>query len=249
MQTYKFDKQTKEYLYSEEAFLDPLETKLQGKEVYLLPADSTFTEPLEPKSGYAVRWNGEAWEYVEDHRQTLDKGGVPIEGSGTPYWMPGDTWKTQPRYMTELDKLPEGAMLEKPEKPLDTLREEKLSELAAAFSAAEADAHLTSSLGFDINAGERAKRDIDALIQLLEYNTMLEAVEFCCYDNSFKSVTLADLKTMQVEVILSGNDLYAQKWAFREVINAATSKAELEAIAITFTFADFTETEGEAEIA
>ena len=54
MQTYKFDQETKEYLFAEEAYLDPLETEQQGKEVYLLPADSTFTAPLDAKEGYAV---------------------------------------------------------------------------------------------------------------------------------------------------------------------------------------------------
>lgn len=239
MQTYKFDADTKEYLYAEEAFLDPLETEQQGKEVYLLPADSTFAEPLEAKESYAVVWNGDKWEYKEDHRQKRDMGGVPVEGSGTPYWLPGDTWQTPARYMKELGKLPEGAMPEKPEKPLETVRTEKLSELAAKFSAAEADAHLTSSLGIVINAGEKANRDIDGLVKLMEAVPDMETVDFCCYDNSFKSVTLADLKTMQIEVILSGNELYAQKWAFREAINAVTSKKELEAITIEFTFSDF----------
>ena len=78
MQTYKFDADTKEYLYTEEAFLDPLESKAQGRDVWLLPADSTFTEPPVAEKGYAVRWNGTAWEQVEDHRQKRDKGGVVI---------------------------------------------------------------------------------------------------------------------------------------------------------------------------
>lgn len=131
MQTYKYNADTKEYLYSEEAFLDPLETEKAGKPIYLLPADSTFTEPLTAKDGYAVCWNGKAWEYIEDHRQKRDKGGVVVENSGTPYWLPGDTWQTPARYMSELGKLPEGAMLEKPEKPKDVI----LKELEAQYTA------------------------------------------------------------------------------------------------------------------
>lgn len=134
---------------------------------------------------------------------------------------------------------------ELPEETLETKKAAKLEELAVKFATAEAEAYLTSSLGFEINAGERAKRDIDALIQLLEYNTTLEAVDFCCYDNTYKRVTLADLKTMQIEVILSGNDLYAQKWAYREFINAATTMEALETMQIGFTFADFSPVESE----
>lgn len=116
MHAYKFDRDTKEFLHSEDAFLDPLETEQQGRYVYLLPADSTFTAPLEPKDGYAVCWNGNSWEYIEDHRQKKDKGGVPIEGTGTPYWVPGDTWKSSARYMKEIGPLPANATTVKPEK-------------------------------------------------------------------------------------------------------------------------------------
>lgn len=42
---------------------DPIESAKQGKDVWLLPANSTWDEPLEPKEGYNVKWNGTAWEY------------------------------------------------------------------------------------------------------------------------------------------------------------------------------------------
>ena len=120
MLTYKYDEETKEYLYSEEGFLDPLESQLQGKEIYLLPASSTFVPmTLEEKEGYAIAWNGDNWEYIEDHRQKYDNGGVVIEGSGTPFWREGDSWDTKASYMTELGSLPEGALLEKPTKPIE----------------------------------------------------------------------------------------------------------------------------------
>ena len=138
MQTYKFDANTKEYLYAEEAFRDPLESKAQGRDVWLLPADSTFTAPLDPKDGYAVCWNGQAWEYKEDHRQKRDGGGVIIEGTGTPYWMPKDTWDSPARYMTELGPLPEGALLARPEKPAEVVAEETMQMAKATRAAAVA---------------------------------------------------------------------------------------------------------------
>lgn len=123
--TYKFSEDTKEFLYKEEAFLDPLETKLKGENVYLLPASSTFVPcELEEQDKKAIVWNGESWEYVEDHRQKRDSGGVIIESSGTPFWMEGDTWESQPRYITELGPLPENAILEKPEKPEEVIKNE-----------------------------------------------------------------------------------------------------------------------------
>ena len=136
MQTYRFNPDTKEYLYAEDAFLDPLETEQQGRDVYLLPADSTFTAPLDVKEGYVVCWNGSAWEYIEDHRQKRDMGGVPIEGTGTAYWLPGDTWQSDARYMKELGPLPEGAVTVRPKKSLEELKADKVSQIDAETSAA-----------------------------------------------------------------------------------------------------------------
>ena len=222
MQTYKFDANTKEYLYAEEAFRDPLESKAQGRDVWLLPADSTFTAPLEPEEGHAAVWNGEAWEYIEDHRQTRDKGGVVIEGS-----------------MADLGPLPKGAMLERPEKPLAEIRKEKLAELNSAFSSVESGAWVMSSLGFKADANKTANTNIEGLIKSM---TALgtETTQFCDYNNVFHAVTLDDLQTLQIEVIQNGQSLYAQKWAYRDAINAAKDKDALEAVAIHFEMLDFT---------
>ena len=65
MNVYRYDEETKEYIGVETAFIDPLETELQGKEIYLLPANCTFTKATETKEGYKLKWNGESWEYEE----------------------------------------------------------------------------------------------------------------------------------------------------------------------------------------
>lgn len=45
--------------------LDPRATKEAGKDIYLLPANSTFVEPPQAKEDYNIVWNGNKWEYVE----------------------------------------------------------------------------------------------------------------------------------------------------------------------------------------
>lgn len=35
---------------------------------FTLPDGCTFTAPPESRAGYVTHWNGDAWEYVEDHR-------------------------------------------------------------------------------------------------------------------------------------------------------------------------------------
>ena len=57
--------ENKKYIGSEEMFKDPLESELQKKDIWLLPADCTLIEPPEAKEGFNIVWNGEAWEYKE----------------------------------------------------------------------------------------------------------------------------------------------------------------------------------------
>ena len=64
---YNYDSETKIYTGSEEAYLDPEETKRQGQDVYCLPANATFVEPpIVSVHQVAVYNNG--WEIVADYR-------------------------------------------------------------------------------------------------------------------------------------------------------------------------------------
>jgi biopolymer transport protein ExbD len=196
MQTYKYNAETKEYLYTEEAFLDPLETEAADKPVYLLPADSTFTEPLEAKNGYAVVWNGATWEYAEDHRQKRDGGGVVIEGTGTPYWLKGDTWESPARYMTELGPLPDGALLERPEKPADVVAEEEMqtakAERAAAVAAITVEVDGMTFDGDEV-AQERMARTVTAATATGA--SMDDTTVWVLHDNTVAQPTIRQLAT------------------------------------------------------
>ena len=116
MNVYKYKADTKEYIGTEAAQLDPLETKKAGKNIYLLPANATFTEPPAKKEGFAMVWGGESWKEVEDHR-------------GTEYWLSGDTYGTPAHEMKELGALPEGATTTAPEQTIEELKSAKLAEV------------------------------------------------------------------------------------------------------------------------
>lgn len=107
MLVYHYDEETKEFLYEEEASIDPLETGLKGENVYLLPANATFEKPLEKQDYKAVVFNGETWEYIEDYR------GVTV-------------WKSYYESMVieELGAIPDGYSLEQPEMTEEEKREE-----------------------------------------------------------------------------------------------------------------------------
>ena len=56
---------------------DPMASAKAGKEIFLLPAQCTYTAPPEPKEGYNIVWNGSAWEYVEIPKEPEPEPHVP----------------------------------------------------------------------------------------------------------------------------------------------------------------------------
>lgn len=67
----------KAYIYNDEGYferedvaqIDPLESKLQDKNIYIMPANSTTLEPLDPKEGSKIKWDGEKWIYEEEPQE------------------------------------------------------------------------------------------------------------------------------------------------------------------------------------
>lgn len=122
---------------------------------------------------------------------------------------------------------------------LETERANKLSELSTAFEDASEMAHLTSSLGFEIDANETANRDIEGLVLVMQPG---QTTLFCDYNNQFHEVTRAQLETMRREIVANSQRLYQIKWQYRSLIEAATTVDELDAITIRFD-----KTEGETD--
>ena len=117
---------------------------------------------------------------------------------------------------------------------VEATRGRKEEELANAFTKATATAHLTCSLGFDIDANDAANRNVSGLVTLMEAEGAPESLQFCDYNNEIHTVTLTDLHVMQQEIIANGSALYARKWALRDAINIAATTEELNAITISF---------------
>lgn len=124
MKIYNYHPETKEFLSEEFAREDPLESKIQGRSIYLLPAYSTFIECPKPQEDYAWCFNEERnnWFRVPDFRGQeaysiyngegviiSGLGGIPLEYTSEkpdvdfPIW-DGKKWVT--------DKMAEAAFLE-----------------------------------------------------------------------------------------------------------------------------------------
>ena len=128
-QLHMYDLKTGEYTGSRDATRRP-----NGEYMLEATGATPVALPADIPAGHIARWTGDAWEAVEDHRQHMDERGRK-EG-GTQYWLPGDTWRSEPRYTEELGPLPDGALLTKPERPLSEYRDDKRREVAAGYTAA-----------------------------------------------------------------------------------------------------------------
>ena len=115
---FKYKNDTKELLGYIDAYLDELETKAQGKEVYVMPPNTTDIEPFQPREGYAVVFKGGKWEEIEDNRglKVYDKKGGEL-------------------IIEELGAIPAGYSVEKPI-TLKEVREEKLKGLRSKYNEA-----------------------------------------------------------------------------------------------------------------
>lgn len=79
MKAYSYDDTTKKYKGEIDRQKDPLESKLAGHDVWLMPANSTLVEPLEAKEGFDIVWNDDHWEYEEVKKDPEPEPYVPTE--------------------------------------------------------------------------------------------------------------------------------------------------------------------------
>lgn len=183
MLIYKYDSKTKELTGSRTAQKRP-----NGDFITDVLHATTVAPPVLADKQQAV-WDGESWDVVEDHRK---KPGV--EGSGTPYWLPGDTWHTPARYMTELGPLPEGALLEAPAKTDEELAAEELAQAKAERAAAVSRITVTvDGMVFDGDevAQERMARTITAAVATGE--DMSATTNWVLADNTVAKVSITQL--------------------------------------------------------
>lgn len=118
---------------------------------------------------------------------------------------------------------------------LNEIKTQKLYELNLAHEKAEAEAQVVTSLGFTIDANDRANRDIDGILKTIGDGTVM----FCDYENEFHELNRAQCETLQIEIIQNAQALYAQKWKYRAQVEGAESVDELNAIQFTFSHLSF----------
>lgn len=117
---------------------------------------------------------------------------------------------------------------------LEEMKKNKLLLLNSEFDKLMQTAHLTSSLGFEIDANETANRNVNGLVVLMNQEGAPETITFCDYNNEFHTLNKTELMTILTEIINNGSMMYAKKWELRSKIENATSEDEVESIIVQF---------------
>jgi hypothetical protein len=214
MQVYKYDEKTKEYIGTEQALINPLESELQGKEIYLLPANATFAIPV-LKDGFASVFNGKQWENIEDNR-------------GKEYWLDTDTFGTPAHTMKDLGAFPAGAVFAAPQKTLDELKADKINEFKFKRDTLEVEPISYQGYRFDYN--DKARDRINAAIIALELQGEGASIDWTTADNADTPVTANDLKMIIAAVAVRSNKLHTAYRIAKEKVEEATTAADVEAV-------------------
>lgn len=178
MKEYFYNEESKEFLFEDDALLNIKETETTGHEVYILSDNATFVKPPAKKDGFALIWNGEEWDEIEDHR-------------GTDYWTPGDSYYTNPRPITELGPLPDGIILVRPEKTEEEILAEKLLH-AKSIRAAYVSKIVVEVDGMKFDGDETSQDRMARSVVAL--NDDSETVQWVLADNTIAQVTRIQLK-------------------------------------------------------
>ena len=209
------------------------------KDVTVVPADNIIIvnrkllhfdfSPIEGhESMHALQWHdGKGAIEYEDVAKRLELTKENYAGHVQPYVT---LWQTE-KAKGEAEKAEQEAEYNR----LENVKARKLAELNRAMEEAKVSSSVSiqSSVGYTVNANTTAKQNVDGLITAMTA-TGREVVGFMTYDNQLINMTLEQLKTIQLELISYGNNLYARKWALRSQIEACKTKEEVDAIVISY---------------
>lgn len=226
MKYYTYDEQTKEFLFSGECEIDTLETKRQGENVYLLPANSTFEEPLKSKEGFAIVYN-DGWKYIVDYRgkkYIKDNTVKEVKELGDFKILTDEQLKK----INSGDLIIENNKLK--EKPLEELKEEKREEI----NAAREEARKTEGAEYDgdiFDVDETSQSNILAQIKVAELLKDTEATYiYRSKTNTDHLLNVTELQELGLSIAQKVNAIYAKSWELKAKVDSATTAEEVEAI-------------------
>lgn len=222
MKYYLYDEKTKQFIKEQEGYLDPLETKAQGRNVYLVPPFSTTEKPDLSilKDNEILVFNGNKWQveqefyvgkivdcqgeraskYVADNNLTFEKcdGGFKIVEKPTPK-----------------------------EKTLDELKEEKHAELKSIMQTRR-NAIWVEFDGDTFDANESAQENMIVLLKAFDLGAPAVQIRSATeVTHTFDKDTCQQLSLVMLQAVQA---LYAEYWKLKNRLATCETIAEVEAI-------------------
>lgn len=222
MKFYLYDEKTKQFIKEQEGYLDPLETKAQGKDVYIAPPFSTTEKPnlTSLKDNEILVFKGDKWQVEQEFYvgKIVDCQGERVS-----------------KYVTDNDltfeKCDEGfKIVEKQvkEKTLEELKEEKHAELKRIMQARR-NAIQVEFDGDTFDANESAQENMIVLLKAFDLGAPAVQIRSATeVTHTFDKDTCQQLSLVMLQAVQA---LYAEYWELKNQLAACETIAEVEAIA------------------
>ena len=221
MKYYLYDEKTKQFLKEQEGYLDPLETKAQGKNVYIVPPFSTTEKPnlTSLKDNEILVFNDNKWQVEQEFYvgKIVDCQGERVN-----------------KYVTDNDLTFEPCeggfkIIEKQvkEKTLEELKEEKHAELKSIMQARR-NAIQVEFDGDTFDANESAQENMIVLLKAFDLGAPAVRVRSATeVTHTFDKDTCQQLSLVMLQAVQA---LYAEYWELKNRLAACETIAEVEAI-------------------
>ena len=221
MKYYLYDEKTKQFIKEQEGYLDPLETKAQGKNVYLVPPFSTTEKPnlTSLKDNEILVFKGDKWTVEQEFYV-----GKIVDCQG----------ERAVKYVTDNDltfeKCDEGfKIVEKQvkEKTLEELKEEKHAELKAIMRNKRQNAKVNyDNDTFDAN--EEAQANMIVLLKAFDLGAQTVSIRSSTEETHvFDKEHCQELSLIMLSAVQA---IYDQYWVLKDLLANCETVEEVEAI-------------------
>ena len=222
MKFYLYDEKTKQFIKEQEGYLDPLETKAQGKDVYIVPPFSTTEKPnlTSLKDNEILVFKDNKWQVEQEFYvgKIVDCQGERVS-----------------KYVTDNDLTFEKCdggfkIVEKPlpkEKTLEELKDEKHAELKRIMQTRR-NAIQVEFDGDTFDANESAQENMIVLLKAFDLGAPAVRIRSATeVTHTFDKDTCQQLSLVMLQAVQA---LYAEYWELKNQLAACETVTEVEAI-------------------
>ena len=222
MKFYLYDEKTKQFITEQEGYLDPLESKYQGKNVYIVPPFSTTEKPnlSNLKDNEILVFKGDKWTVEQEFYvgKVVDCQSERVS-----------------KYVTDNDLTFEKCdggfkIVEKPlpkEKTLEELKEQKHAELKSIMQTRR-NAIQVEFGGDTFDANESAQENMIVLLKAFDLGAPAVQIRSATeITHTFDKDTCQQLSLVMLQAVQA---LYAEYWELKNRLAACETIAEVETI-------------------